>query len=107
MNLNIKKQPISIKDKRKLKLLHIEHLSKRLRKKIIIPVGFDWSLTAESKEENEEKLKNFHLFCISIVTDLARNNFKTNEHGNKTYLEGIDKNLVKKLNKLFSIVEKK
>lgn len=106
MKLIINRQQTSIKDKRKLKLLHIDQLSKRSRKKINFPIGFDWKLTYENEEEYKEGLKNFHLFCISITEDLVENNFKTNEDGAKTYLKCADKNLIRKLNKLTDIVSK-
>jgi len=107
MKLTFKRQdkpPIA--EERKLKL---ESLGKKKKPK---PIGFEWTLASENKEEEKEIMKNFHLFCISIVQDLYGDKFKTNEKGIIKYsIESItDKQVIytlKNLQKLFRAVNKK
>lgn len=83
MKLNVKRHILSIKEIRQMKLSQINGF---LEEKI----GFDWELFPECKEE--EYLKDFHLFCISITKDLLAKRFKTNEKGVFSYdcVEDID-----------------
>lgn len=103
MKLNFKRQyKLPIKEERKLKL---ESLEKR---KKLIPIRFDYTLTPENQEEEKDRIKNFHLFCISIVQDLLEDKFKTNEEGSMKYSHNINaKNIkytVRNLQKMFSTI---
>ena len=79
MKIQINKVKITDQEKRKIKLERLKN------KRVGIPIGYEWKLTAESKEENESRLIDFHLFCIQIVQQLVTNKFKTNEDGDLRY----------------------
>lgn len=76
MNINIKKSDLPQSKLRKIKL---EHLEKDEKIKI---VNYNWKLKAEYADET---IEDFHLFCLSIVKDLMKSNFKTNERGEISY----------------------
>jgi hypothetical protein len=100
MKLIIKKLEKSITEERKEKLLSLNNDNKQVK-----GVGFTWELTAENIEENEEKIKNFHLFCTSIVLDLLEEKFQTDQKGFKKYKKyKKNKLVIKRLYKLFSII---
>jgi hypothetical protein len=102
MNINVKRinEPHDIKTTRKMKLNNINGLPKTRF------IGFDWNVTPECKEE--EDLKYFQLFCISITKDLLAKRFKTTERGEIIYdcVDNIDaKHLIEKLDYLFFNIE--
>lgn len=99
MKLVFKKVQKSITEERKAKLLSLGDKNKE------IDIGFNWTLTPENKEEDDERMKNFHLFCTSIVLDLLKEEFKTNEKGAFKYKKyKKNKLVIQKLNNLFSII---
>ena len=100
MNLNIKRVYLPVKEKRKIKLLRLKKV------RVAENVGFDWSLTAENKEEEENRIQNFSLFCISIVKDLLKNKFETNENGKVRYNSKLKHkdNTLKDLQALFDCI---
>lgn len=73
MRIDIIKQDLPIKEKRKLKLLKIDDQNVDENQ-----FGYGFKIQNES---DDESLKDFHLFCVSIVRDLVKNRFKTNEKG--------------------------
>ena len=76
MNINVQRGIVPLKISRKEK---IKNLFKKSKKEIIV---YDWKI---SNLEIDESIEDFHLFCISIVRDLVRKDFKTNEKGKITY----------------------
>jgi hypothetical protein len=86
MNINIKKRKLTIKEERKLKLNSLK------KKKAPIDVNFNWIITTENKEEEEDKLKNFQLFCIRVTQNILASNFTTNEKGIIKCAHNINKN---------------
>ena len=80
MNISITKFEPSVKEIRKAKLNAIHNEKPQLKG------GYNWELIYESADE---KLEDFHLFCISIVKDLLHKSFFTNERCTYIY-EGME-----------------
>lgn len=82
MNIEVKRGELPLKEARKEKI-------KNLFKKKSEIINYNWRLTSFSDEED---IYDFHLFCVSIVKNLVKKDFKTNESGKMTYelMEDID-----------------
>lgn len=90
---------MSLTEERKLKLLSLGE------ENVEPSIGFNWGLAVENKEEEKDRIKNLHLFCLSIVKDLFANRFMTNENGIKKYKKyKKDDVTLKKLEQMFSII---
>lgn len=99
MKLVFQKVKKSITEERKEKLLSL------CKEEKVEGIGFNWTLTPENKEEDDERMKNFHLFCTSIVLDLLQEKFRTDQDGIKQYKKyKKNKLVIKKMYKLFSII---
>jgi len=100
MNINIKRDELTKKEIRKLKIKAIQQESSKIQ------IGYKWKCTPESDDESTEDL---HLFCISIVRDLLGKKFYTNEKGVVTYdgMEDEYDETLADLNYLFQIISNK
>jgi len=67
-------------------------------------IKYDWNVVAEYADE---RLQDFHLFCVSIVKDLVKHKFKTNESGHIDYkIAKLDEEQHKQLLSMLSILYK-
>lgn len=95
MKIEIKKGELPIKIKRLVKLNRLENIKNDA-------ISYNWKITPENENEN---IQDFHLFCISIVKDIIKNRFKTNEKGIITYKSiEFHKNTYEDLQKLFTVI---
>ncbi len=76
--------------------------NEKSKKKVWFLVG---NLQLKIGKKNEDRIKNFHLFCTSIVLDLLEEKFQTDQKGLKKYKKyKKNKLVIKRLHKLFSII---
>jgi hypothetical protein len=76
MNIEVKRGELPLKIARREKLKNI------LKKNKVKTINYKWRVTSLSEDED---IYDFHLFCVSIVKDLVKQDFKTNENGKMTY----------------------
>ena len=98
MYIEVEQIDKNIKVIRKLKLKSLKKCKK------VDGLKFNWKYIPSNENE---KIEDFHLFCISIFLDVIENKFKTNEKGKIQY-ENIDKFInkktLKKIKKMYSYI---
>jgi len=105
MKLTFRKSTLPLNKLRKMKLDAINGKKNKLL------ASYYWEMFPENLEEDIEKMKHFHLFCLSIVDDLFKDNFNTNEDGvikyDKYKKDENDKIVIEKIKQMMEVILQK